>query len=86
MIDRYRTVFELAVDSAARTSGEDFAATLRASFARYHVPDGDAAVRLRLYEAALSREMYRAMHELERLQRRRMGEYVAPPAKIEMLV
>ncbi len=35
------------------------------------------------YEARLERQMYRAMHELERLQRMRRGEVVPPPVVIE---
>ena len=35
------------------------------------------------YEARLERQMYRAMHELERLQRLRRGEVVPPPVVIE---
>jgi hypothetical protein len=35
------------------------------------------------YEARLERQMYRAMHELERLQRLRRGEVVPPPVVIQ---
>jgi hypothetical protein len=35
------------------------------------------------YEARLERQMYRAMHELERLQRLRRGEVVPPPVAIQ---
>jgi len=31
------------------------------------------------YETKLERQMYRAMNQLERLQRRRLGEVVPPP-------
>ena len=37
------------------------------------------------YEVALDRQMYRAMNQLERLQRRRAGENVPPPLTMEVL-
>ena len=36
------------------------------------------------YETALERQLYRAMNQLERLQRRRIGEIVPPPITMEM--
>ena len=36
------------------------------------------------YETTLERQLYRAMNQLERLQRRRMGEKVAPPIAMEV--
>jgi len=36
------------------------------------------------YEAKHERQMYRAMNQLERLQRRRLGEAVPPPLTMEM--
>jgi hypothetical protein len=36
------------------------------------------------YETMIERKLYRAMHELERLQRKRLGEDVPPPLAINM--
>lgn len=39
---------------------------------------------LRRYESSLIRIYFRALHELERLQRRRLGEVVPPPIEVEI--
>ena len=36
------------------------------------------------YEAALERQLYRAMNQLERLQRRRQGETIPAPLSMEI--
>jgi len=36
------------------------------------------------YETALERQIFRAMHELERLQRRRRGEKIPAPMAMEI--
>ena len=36
------------------------------------------------YETALDRKLYRSMNQLERLQRRRLGEQVPPPLTVEL--
>ena len=36
------------------------------------------------YESALERQIYRAIHELERAQRRRLGEVVPAPLAVEV--
>ena len=36
------------------------------------------------YEAALERQIYRAMNQLERLQRRRQGETIPAPLTMEV--
>jgi CRISPR/Cas system-associated endonuclease Cas1 len=36
------------------------------------------------YESALERQLYRAMNQLERLQRRREGEEVPPPVTMQL--
>jgi hypothetical protein len=36
------------------------------------------------YETTIERQMYRAMQELERIQRARRGEPVPPPLKVEV--
>src|SRR5207247_8480339 len=55
---------KLAVDAEARS---------------FSLPPVDAADKLLRYEAHLDRQLYRAMDQLERLQRRRRGENVPPP-------
>jgi hypothetical protein len=52
------------------------------------LPDGlpppDATEKIQRYEAHLDRQFYRAMDELERLQRRRRGEAVPLPVNINV--
>ena len=48
------------------------------------LPPEDAADKLLRYEAHLDRQLYRAMDQLERLQRQRRGENVPPPLNINL--
>ena len=48
------------------------------------VPPPDAADALLRYETALDRQLYKAMAELERLQRRRLGDAVSPPLDVQV--
>lgn len=50
----------------------------------YSVPSTDVADKLLRYEAHLDRQLYRAMDQLERLQRRRKGDNVPPPLNINL--
>src|SRR5438445_8836813 len=59
----------LAVDAEARS---------------FSLPPVDAADKLLRYEAHLDRQLYRAMDQLERLQRQRRGENVPPPLNINL--
>jgi hypothetical protein len=59
----------LAVDAEAR---------------RFSLPTADATDKLLLYEAHLDRQLYRAMDQLERLQRQRRGENVPPPLNVNL--
>jgi predicted transcriptional regulator len=43
------------------------------------LPSPEVLEKIMRYETKLERQMYRAMNQLERLQRRRMGEAVPPP-------
>ena len=52
---------------------------LRAQLRRPDLPDQPAVDRSLRYEAHLERQFYRAMEQLERVQRRRQGEAVPPP-------
>ena len=51
---------------------------------RFSLPPADAADKLLRYEAHLDRQLYRAMDQLERLQRQRRGEVVPPPLSISL--
>lgn len=48
----------------------------------FSLPPVDATDKLLRYEAHLDRQLYRAMDQLERLQRQRRGENVPPPLNI----
>ena len=50
----------------------------------FSLPPADAADKLLRYEAHLDRQLYRAMDQLERLQRQRKGESVPPPININL--
>ena len=45
----------------------------------------DAFTKLSRYESSIERSMYRALHELQRLQAQRAGQTVMPPAVIEIV-
>jgi hypothetical protein len=48
------------------------------------LPDGKTLQKVTRYEAHLSRQMYQALHELQRLQAARSGEHVTPPAALDV--
>jgi hypothetical protein len=48
------------------------------------LPPADVTDKLLRYEAHLERQLYRAMDQLERLQRQRKGENVPPPLNINL--
>jgi len=48
------------------------------------LPPPDAADTLLRYETTLDRQLYKAIAELERLQRRRRGDPVPPPVNVEV--
>jgi len=60
---------KLAVDAEARS---------------FSLPPVDAADKLLRYEAHLDRQLYRAMDQLERVQRQRRGDNVPPPLNINL--
>jgi hypothetical protein len=64
------------------TEREDLA--LDAEVRRFSLPPADATDKLLRYEAHLDRQLYRAMDQLERLQRQRRGETVSPPLNINL--
>ena len=48
------------------------------------LPAGNASERILRYETTIERQMYRAMHELQRLQAGRAGAHVLPPVVVEV--
>jgi hypothetical protein len=47
------------------------------------LPDRITMDKILRYETTMERQLYRALHHLERIQRRRQGEAVPPPLSIE---
>ena len=48
------------------------------------LPSAEILEKILRYETALERQLFRAMNQLERLQRRRLGEAVPPPLTMEV--
>jgi hypothetical protein len=59
--------------------------TSNAKMASLNLPSGEKADKILRYENSILRDLYRAMNQLERLQRQRRGEYVPPPVNVEGL-
>ena len=57
---------------------------LDARVASLALPEKDAGDRILRYETTIERQLYRAMNQLERLQRQRKGESVPPPVNVEV--
>ena len=69
-LERFATESEdLAVDAEARS---------------LTLPPADATDKLLRYDGHLDRQLYRAMDQLERLQRQRRGEAVPPPLNVNL--
>jgi hypothetical protein len=91
-----RTGKELAVvvaaidDQLKRISTFEGYVTTRENLTRdaearsFSLPPVEATDKLLRYEAHLDRQLYRAMDQLERLQRQRRGETVPPPLSINL--
>jgi hypothetical protein len=65
-----------------RQKGEDAEDATRRAAAM--LPDEEVVEKLVRYESALQRQLYRAMNQLERLQRRRLGETVPAPIALDI--
>jgi hypothetical protein len=55
--------------------------------ARLHrlvIPEKEAVEKILRYETTIERQLYRAMNQLERLQRQRKGEPIPPPISVEL--
>jgi hypothetical protein len=70
---------------AERAVHEDPLARLGGLFARESVAR-DSFSKLVRYEASIERSLYRALHELQRLQAARAGQAVAPPVAVDVEV
>jgi len=55
-----------------------------AAVGRHAIPSGDALDKILRYEAAVNRDLGRALDRLERLQRRRAGEMMPPPVSVRL--
>jgi hypothetical protein len=80
---RYDQAMTRAQQMTAR--GEEDSPTLGLTFIRGS-SGVDVFSKFHRYEAGVDRSYYRALHELERLQRARLGEYVAPPLALDVTV
>ena len=49
-----------------------------------NIPSKDELDRLLRYEGAIERQLYKALNQLERLQRLRAGDSVPPPVKVDV--
>jgi hypothetical protein len=58
--------------------------TIDAELRSSSLPQAEATEKLIRYETHLDRQMYRAMDQLERLQRQRKGENVLPPINVNL--
>jgi hypothetical protein len=61
---------------------QKFESMMNLVFDRAAIPNRDGLDKLLRYEAAIERDLSRALDRLERLQRRRKGEPVPPPVSV----
>ena len=52
--------------------------------AQHVIPNGDALDKILRYETTIERQLGRSVDRLERLQRRRQGEMIPPPASVHL--
>lgn len=57
---------------------------LESQMLSYRLPAKEFVDRILRYETAIDRQLYRAMDQLERLQRQRQGEIIPPPISIDL--
>jgi hypothetical protein len=51
-----------------------------------HLPEKNAVVKILRYETAIERQMNRALDQLDRIQRRRLGDAVPSPLNVDFSV
>ncbi len=66
-----------------RSEQEDETATLGRTFAR-DADRANAFSKLSRYETAIERQLYKALHELERRQAARQGDRISPPQVLDV--
>ena len=76
--DRTSDVLEGMADLMGATLARE------ANLLRLSLPPKEAVDKILRYETAIERQLYRAINELERLQRRRRGDIVPPPIHVEL--
>jgi hypothetical protein len=81
-LDAAQDVLRHAEEAAAQQSTMELVLSLGASSASHNLPERETADKIRRYENSLDRQFFRALHELERRQRRRLGEFVPAPVEI----
>jgi hypothetical protein len=72
--------FEAVVQDMAEEESRDDMARLDAAV----LPSAEVIEKLQRYETSLERQYYRAMNQLERLQRRRAGEHIPAPVSMDI--
>ena len=75
--DDARSLYETLEHQAAQASGT---AIWRDGFSR----ETNAFAKLSRYEASMTRNLFRTLHELERRQTSRQGKYVPPPLTVDI--
>ena len=75
-----QNVVRVTLDAREEDEDAEESARVRAAI----LPSEEAMERLVRYEAHLERQLYRALNQLERLQRQRRGEAVPPPLSVEV--
>lgn len=69
------------IDLRARQA---FESLLDVAIDRVAIPNTEALDKILRYEAAIDRQLGRALDRLERLQRRRQGEVIPPPVSVHL--
>jgi hypothetical protein len=80
LLDKRLDLLEFLLRSVKQNRSLEF----DAHFKSLALPDERASDRILRYETHLDRQLYRAMDQLERLQRRRKGENVPPPLNFNL--
>ena len=85
---RSQVLSTYAVDAAIADleglSDERWANVVEIAIGPRAIPNGEALDKILRYEAAIERQLGRAVDRLERLQRSRMGEMIPPPVSVRL--
>lgn len=69
---------------SSRKKGKDIPTVTLWEAMEYGLKNRDVITKLQRYESHIERGMYKALHELQRLQAARQGEHVPPPAVMDV--